>query len=110
MDGINHLLPIRNSSIIGGKTENVDDRPWHHCLQTTIVLRVKLTLQQRFGRHVRAARKELRLSQEEFADRCGLDRTYISGIERGVRNPTLTVISIIAGGLGVSLSQLFSEI
>lgn len=47
------------------------------------------------------------MSQEAFADRCGLDRTYISGIERGVRNPTLEVICVIANGLHVDLSTLF---
>ncbi|WP_447723005.1 helix-turn-helix domain-containing protein [Edwardsiella tarda] len=47
------------------------------------------------------------LSQEAFADKCGIDRTYISGIERGVRNPTLIVICAISGGLGMDLSHLF---
>ncbi len=47
------------------------------------------------------------LSQEAFADRCGLDRTYISGIERGVRNPTLEVINVIASGLQIELKDLF---
>ena len=70
---------------------------------------MKLTLQKRFGNRVRALRHDLGLSQEAFADKCGLDRTYISGIERGVRNPTLEVIGIIAGGLSVSLKQLFEE-
>jgi transcriptional regulator with XRE-family HTH domain len=47
------------------------------------------------------------LSQEEFAARCGLDRTYISGIERGRRNPSLRNIRKIAIELSVSLSELF---
>ncbi len=47
------------------------------------------------------------MSQEAFADRCGLDRTYISGIERGVRNPTLEVINVIASGLQIELKDLF---
>lgn len=61
----------------------------------------------RFGQRVRQLRTELGLSQEAFADKCGLDRTYISGIERGVRNPTLEVIAVIADGLGKSLEALF---
>ncbi|MEX5485298.1 helix-turn-helix domain-containing protein [Proteus mirabilis] len=52
-----------------------------------------------FGQRVKQLRLEAGMSQEAFADRCGLDRTYISGIERGVRNPTLEVIGRIAEGL-----------
>lgn len=47
-------------------------------------------------------------SQEELGERSGLDRTYVSGIERGVRNPTLTVLEALANGLGVSLAELLS--
>ncbi|KMW73171.1 BamHI control element [Photorhabdus luminescens subsp. luminescens] len=47
------------------------------------------------------------MSQEAFADKCGIDRTYISGIERGVRNPTLEIINIIANGLQIELTDLF---
>ncbi|WP_413649959.1 helix-turn-helix domain-containing protein [Pantoea sp. B65] len=47
------------------------------------------------------------MSQEAFADKCGLDRTYISGIERGVRNPTLAVINTLALSLGIELKTLF---
>ena len=60
----------------------------------------------RFGRRVRELRKERGLSQEAFADRCGLDRTYISGIERGRRNVSLRNIDVIAQALGVSVSEL----
>ncbi|MEI7252790.1 helix-turn-helix transcriptional regulator, partial [Pectobacterium versatile] len=48
----------------------------------------------RFGQRVKTLRLQAGLSQEAFADKCGLDRTYISGIERGVRNPTLEVIGV----------------
>lgn len=60
----------------------------------------------RFGERVRNLRKAKGLSQEAFADRCGLDRTYISGIERGQRNLSLRNIELIAAALGVSISQL----
>lgn len=60
-----------------------------------------------FGQRVRELRLQQGMSQEAFADKCGLDRTYISGIERGVRNPTLEVINIIANGLNVELDTLF---
>jgi len=48
----------------------------------------------------------MRLSQEDFADRVGLDRTYVSGIERGTRNPTLATMKRLAEGLGVPLETL----
>jgi transcriptional regulator with XRE-family HTH domain len=59
-----------------------------------------------FGEVVRGLRGEQKLSQEELGRRCGLDRTYISGIERGVRNPTLLVLWRIAEGLETSPSEL----
>jgi transcriptional regulator with XRE-family HTH domain len=61
----------------------------------------------RFGRSVRAKRHELGFSQEEFADICGLDRTYMGGIERGERNLSLVNIEKIARGFEISLSELF---
>ena len=61
----------------------------------------------RLGRRVRELRYTRRLSQEEFAAECGLDRTYISGIERGRRNVSLRNIEVIAKAFGISLSELF---
>lgn len=61
----------------------------------------------RFGRSVRARRHGLGLSQEEFADVCGLDRTYMGGIERGERNLSLINMEKIAEGFEISLSELF---
>jgi len=63
-----------------------------------------------FGHRVRELRKDKGLSQETFASLCGLDRTYISGIERGVRNVSLVNIRVIADTLGVSLSQLMRRL
>ncbi|MCC8466113.1 cell morphology transcriptional regulator XreR1 [Photorhabdus bodei] len=60
-----------------------------------------------FGQRVRYFRQSSGMSQEAFADKCGIDRTYISGIERGVRNPTLEIINIIASGLQIELTDLF---
>ncbi|MCX8970934.1 helix-turn-helix domain-containing protein [Citrobacter portucalensis] len=59
------------------------------------------------GNRIRALRREMNLSQEAFADKCGIDRTYMSGIERGARNPTLVVICAISDGLEMDLSHLF---
>lgn len=71
---------------------------------------MKNELQIKFGQRVRELRKERGWSQEEFADKCELDRTYISGIERGVRNPTLEVIGILSRGLKVSIEVIFNGI
>lgn len=62
-----------------------------------------------FGRRVRDLRAKLGLSQEKFADRCGLHRTYMGGIERGERNPSLLNIGRIAKGLDITLSELFAS-
>ncbi|MCL4722277.1 MAG: helix-turn-helix transcriptional regulator, partial [Gammaproteobacteria bacterium] len=43
----------------------------------------------------------------EFAHRAELDRTYVSGVERGIRNPTLDVITKLAAALGVEVADLF---
>jgi len=64
----------------------------------------------RFGRVVRSRRRKLGVSQEAFADMCGLDRTYMGGIERGERNLSLVNIEKIAIGLRISLSELFRAV
>ena len=64
----------------------------------------------RFGKAVRRLREELPLSQEAFADKCELDRTYISGIERGKRNLSLRNIEVIAEALGTTLPEFFKHV
>jgi DNA-binding XRE family transcriptional regulator len=64
---------------------------------------------QAFGAAVRAARLRLDITQETLAEQCKLDRTYLSGIERGVRNPTVVSIFRIASALHVRPSDLFLE-
>jgi transcriptional regulator with XRE-family HTH domain len=54
---------------------------------------------RQFGLEVKRRRIELGLTQEEFSDISGLHRTYVSGIERGERNPTLDVILTMARAL-----------
>lgn len=61
---------------------------------------------QLLGRNVRRHREQLGWSQEELAERSGLHRTYVSGVERGVRNPTLTVLLSLAGALSLELEAL----
>ena len=59
-----------------------------------------------FGKRVAELRKELGLSQEKFAFKCDIDRTYIGTIERGEKSPTLNTIQKIATALGISISEL----
>jgi DNA-binding XRE family transcriptional regulator len=64
----------------------------------------------RFGKAIRNRRKKLGVSQEEFADMCELDRTYLGGVERGERNLSLINIEKIALAFRVSLSELFKGV
>ena len=59
-----------------------------------------------FGTNVRRLRLEKGMSQEEFGFSAGIDRTYVSGVERGFRNPSLLLAEKFAKGLEVELYQL----
>lgn len=63
-----------------------------------------------FGRAVREFRKAQGLSQEAFADKAGIDRSYMGHIERGEKNITLSKIYEIADALNVTVSELFQSI
>ena len=58
------------------------------------------------GRIVHRQRIVLGVSQEDLADQVGLDRTYVSGIERGIRNPTFLVLLRLARALGIAAARL----
>lgn len=68
-----------------------------------------MEVRRRLGLNLKKLREEQGFSQESFADHCGLHRTYISGIERGVRNPTVVILDRIARALRVPPSQLLDE-
>jgi transcriptional regulator with XRE-family HTH domain len=63
---------------------------------------------RRIGGNVKRLREAQSLSQEELADRAGLHRTYISQVERAVKNPTVQSLDRIARALGVPLAELVS--
>jgi transcriptional regulator with XRE-family HTH domain len=63
-----------------------------------------------FGQAIRAVRRRQGVSQEGLALKCGLDRTYVSGIERGVRNPSLANILKLAAALDVIPADLLAGI
>jgi transcriptional regulator with XRE-family HTH domain len=71
---------------------------------------MSLDIRIRFGRAIRRVRQEQKINQEEAAERCGLHRTYFSGIERGVRNVSLVNIEKIARGLRKTLAELFGRV
>ena len=64
----------------------------------------------RFGLNVRRYREAAGLSQEALAEKAELDRTYISGIERGTRNPTILSAARVAAALKTSLAQLLNGV
>jgi transcriptional regulator with XRE-family HTH domain len=64
----------------------------------------------RFGRAIRRIREEQEINQEEAAERCGLHRTYYSGVERGVRNVSLVNLEKIAKGLKTNLPGMFGRV
>lgn len=66
------------------------------------------SLRAPFGNYLRQLRKEHGLSQEAFAESCGLDRTYIGGVERGERNISIDNINKIANALELRPRDLFA--
>ncbi len=62
---------------------------------------------ENFGEMVRKKRKQAELSQEELAEKLGIHRTYMSFIERGIRNPSLLMVFKISRALKIKLPDLF---
>ena len=65
---------------------------------------------EQLGNRIRSKRHILNLSQEKLAEKCGFDRTYISLIERGKRNPSYTNLLKLSKGLATSVSELTLEL
>lgn len=55
-----------------------------------------MDIKHRLGANIRRLRQEAGWSQEDYADRAGIHRTYVSDIERGARNPTITIVEKLA--------------
>ncbi len=68
-----------------------------------------MDVRKRVGINLKRLRQDCGLSQEELAFESGLHRTYISGVERGVRNPTVRVLEEIAIALKVPAAKLLEE-
>lgn len=69
-----------------------------------------MDLRRQLGLNVERLRRSLGLSQEELAFEAKIHRTYVSSVERGVRNPTVTVIARLAGALKVEPVELLAAI
>lgn len=68
-----------------------------------------MDIKRKFGEKVRQLRLAKKLSQEALALESGIDRTYISDIEKGERNVSITIIEKLAIALNVSISSMFEE-
>ncbi len=62
-----------------------------------------------FGERLRARRAAAALTQAALAERAGLDVSYVSQMERGLRDPSLSSIEALAGALGLSLAEFFED-
>ena len=65
-----------------------------------------MDIRKRLGDNVRKLRQDKGWSQEDYADRAGIHRTYVSDIERGARNPTITVVEKLAKPFDVAAGAL----
>lgn len=71
---------------------------------------MSISVQKAFGDCIREQRRKLGLSQEKFALKIGMDRTYYASVESGKRNLSIANIEKIADGFGISLSELFLSV
>lgn len=61
----------------------------------------------KFGNKIKLLRTDNNMSQEDLADKVGVDRSYMGFVERGEKNPTLLILNKIARAFGITLSELF---
>lgn len=66
-----------------------------------------MDVRTRIGWNLKRLRSERDITQEDFATDCGFDRGYVSGVERGVRNPSALVLARISEALSVDVAELF---
>lgn len=67
------------------------------------------TIQANLARNIIARRKELNMSQEKLALQAGVDRTYVSQLERGIANPSISILCRIAEILQCNMQDLVSD-
>lgn len=101
------ILPLARETLTAEPefaSENEIHSPWFYGLHFGSVW--WMDVRCRLAANMKALRKERGWSQEALAGEAGLDRTYVSGIERKVKNPTVTVVERIAKALSCTLGEL----
>ena len=78
----------------------------YHSRQCHVLRMARTSLQQKLGKKIKTLRNEAGLSQEQLGELTDLDRTYISDIERGKRNPSLKSLEKLAKALKISISDI----
>ena len=73
-------------------------------------MRVVSDLDRVFGTCLREARRQVGLTQEELALQCGIERTYISFLERGLRKPSVNALFVLCGALQMVPSKLIRQV
>lgn len=68
-----------------------------------------MEVKEKLGKRIKEIREKKKITQEALASRSGVERTFISHIERGGRNISLETIEKVAAGLGVSIADLFTS-
>lgn len=66
----------------------------------------EMRIEEQLGMRIRYLRKMKKMSIEDLALECGINKNYLSDLERGKRNPTLQMLEKIANGFGISISEL----
>ena len=66
-------------------------------------------MERRLGLVIKRRREVAGLSQEEFADRAQVHRTYVSQLERGIKSPSVRVLAKMAGALGCEAWEMLRE-
>jgi len=95
----------------------VEDRPWSDRMHSRTILSMPTPSPRHaldpalvaLGMAIRASRQARGLSQEELAHQSQVDRSYMSGIERGTQNPGVMVVVRIAAAIGISVAELATE-
>lgn len=65
-------------------------------------------IKKKVGKRIKQLREKNNMTQEVFADKCGLDRTYITSLERGERNISIVNLEKISNAFNISLSEFFN--
>ena len=82
--------------------------PYNH--KKDIIFKVIGMITKKLGKRIKELRAQTGLSQEKFALKIGMDRTYFASVEAGKRNISIINIKKISDGLGISISKLFEGI